>query len=173
MFFLERYAVATQTPPVFEGQMGIAAGWPPGLSDTGPAVSTTAEWSAVGFVRLRFPRYTPFGLELNVVPGYGAGANLITDALRVGCFRWHLLDIGLFRNFWKPVSVSRVNRQWDVTFGTGLEARLWHRAYLTLDWRVFMPNPYRVLTDYGDFSRLVYIEALKGGQAWLGVAWSY
>jgi hypothetical protein len=169
----DRTASAQTGRERLELQIGGATGGPLGLAlDPSPRY-TTAFVTVRAHARLRSPRYTPLAVETGAVLGYGLGANLLVDVLRAGRLRVHIFDAGVFWSRWRPVAVGRVRRAWDLTLGAGTEVRVWRKLSVTLDWRTFLPNPYRVLTDYGDFSRLVYGEALKGGQTWLGASWSW
>lgn len=170
----EAHPFALPDAPAHELRLGLGAGGPAGFIVAGnPEEATTSFFTGYAYARFRLPKMTPVALELNAVVPCGFGVNLLTDVIHLGRFRAHFFDIGIFWNAFDPVSVRRVRRSWDLTLGTGAEVRITERWAATFDWRVFLPNPYDVITGYGDFSRLVYAEALKGGQTWLGASYSW
>lgn len=156
----------------FQLKIGLAAGGPIGLQAPikGLRTHTTERYTGMATLQIRFPKVSPRVLEFYTVIPNGIGINIKNDDFQFGELRLHLLDVGLFYNRWSPVSVQRVKRKIDLTFGSGMEYRFAKSWAVTLDWRMYVPaNIFKVLTDYGDFSRLVGREAVQGGQSWLGV----
>lgn len=160
-------------PRAFETQTVVRAGGPIGFAFTPASERPEMQPMTVSFAqRFRSPKYSNFGLEAGVVLPNGAGVNLLLDAIRTENFRLHIADPGIFRNVEQEwgVSVSRLPRKWDLTFGSGADLQLCKGLWLTIDWRVFMPDPLKLKKDYvhlaGPFKR----DAVKGGQAWLGLA---
>ena len=124
--------------------------------------------------RFRLPKISPRVLELYAVAPNGFGLNIKNDDFHIGNVRFHLLDVGLFYNMWKPVSVQRVERKLDLTLGAGIEYEFGDKWVATLDWRMFLPaNLFAVLTDYGDFARLIGLEAVQGGHTWVGILYCF
>lgn len=115
------------------------------------------------------------GLEMNLVAPVGMGMNMLFDVYRGDRFRVHIIDPGVFWNVRQPLSVARVARTYDVTVGFGGEIflDLRRRVSLTVDWRVYLPDPYGILTQFGGFARPIYKEAAQGGYVWVGFAYRY
>ncbi len=134
---------------------------------------TTAPFTLRLAGQLSAPAYTPLTLEINAVIPCGFGVNLLFDVFRSDRLRVHLLDLGVFWNAFKPVSVQRLHRQFDLTAGLGVDVRVWRTLSVSADWRVFLPNPMTTLPDYADFALPMYREALKGGQLWIGAAYAW
>lgn len=159
-----------------ELRLGVAGGGPIGLLAPVAGVDrlTTEKGTGVVYLRTRLPRHSSRVLELYGVFPNGVGVNLKNDDFRLGNFRFSLLDIGVFWNARRPVSVRRVDRKLDLTFGTSVEYHFGRRWAISMDYRVFLPaNVFRMLTDYGDFARLIGREALQGGQLWGGFSYSW
>jgi hypothetical protein len=118
---------------------------------------------------LRAPKFSGIGIEINAIPlgGRGIGASLIIDLLRFENFRIHA-DLGAFWNLGEPVSVISIKRAYDLTVGGGLELKVSERLGVSVDWRAYLPEPGAFLR-YGDLAIPAYKNALKGGQACLGV----
>lgn len=160
----------------FELKLGLAGGGPIGLLKPvkGADKLTTEKVTGVVYARMRFPRLSSRILELYGVFPNGAGVNLKNDDFRLGNFRFSIVDVGLFWNAYRPVSVRRVDRKLDLTVGTSVEYLASDAWALSLDWRVFLPaDVFSILTDYGDFARLIGREAVQGGQLWLGFSRSW
>ena len=154
-----------------EMQSSAALGGPVGLAILNTRDDpTTMPFTVVVRQRLRIPTYSPLGLEASVVLPSGAGVNTVLDLFHTKNVRVHLLDLGVFRTFLRPVSVQRIDRAWDVTAGGGCDIRIAPNGWATADIRVFMPEPLKLITDYGDFARPIVEEAWKGGPVWLGYA---
>jgi hypothetical protein len=128
--------------------------------------------------RLSSPGYSGLTLEISAVLPCGAGANLLFDAYHTDAFRLHILDPGIFYNTndtalkRSAVSVDRLSRRWDMTFGLGAGLQIKSKVWLTADWRVFIPDPV-LLSRLGALSRPYIDEALKGGNLWLGMAFTW
>jgi len=158
-----------------ELSLGAGFGGTPFLGAIGGFVNeSSADMSGTASARLRLPRVSPRSLEVYTVMGYGYGLHVRNDDFHIGRLRLHLLDLGVFWDAHKPVSVARVPRTWDITLGLGAEFAVTRRISVTLDWRMFMPlDVFYVLTNYGDYSRLVGEEAVRGGQTWLGASYRW
>jgi hypothetical protein len=167
-------AFADERPPprAFETATVVMVGSPIGLAflhtEKGP---TTAPLIFSAAQRLRLPRYTPFALEASYVMSYGLGANLLIDAYRNDSLRFHL-NIGYFRYFDREhsISVDRLPRNWDMTFGPGAEVRTTDADWVTFDYRVFVPDPRMVEGRYGYLGRQYWDESIKGGMLCVGWA---
>jgi len=119
--------------------------------------------------RLRYLPSTPFALEVNLYAPYGFGLGWLLDVYRSDRLRIHAFDLGVFENMpWAKVSHSEVDRFFDVTLGCGVEWNVTGRHILSLDWRAFLPDPTKVPFRYGNYSVPFYLDALAGGQIWLG-----
>ncbi len=134
---------------------------------------TTAPFTLRLAGQIRAPKYTPVSLEISAVIPCGFGANLLFDVFQSDRVRVHLLDLGIFWNAFKPVSVQRLHRDFDLTAGLGLDVRVWKTLSVSADWRVFLPNPATTLPNYADFAIPMYVEAARGGQLWIGAAYSW
>jgi len=159
-------------PQAFETQTVARVGGPLGFAFSPASKRPEMQLMTVSFAqRVRFPKYSGLGLEAGIVLPSGAGANLLIDAVHTEDFRLHLVDPGILWNF-RPdwgVSVSELPREWDLTFGLGADLRLHKGLWATADWRVFMPDPVKLTNDYAYLGRPYALDALKGGQAWLGL----
>lgn len=159
-----------------ELRLGLAAGGPVGLLVPVDGVKriTTEPFTTTLYLRARLPKLSSRIVEVYGVLPNGIGVNFKNDDFRLGKFRFSLVDVGFFWNANRPVSVQRVRRDFDLTFGTGVEYLASETWAVSLDWRVFFPaDVFKVLTDYGDFARLVGREAVQGGQVWLGFSYSW
>jgi hypothetical protein len=156
-------------------KVGLEAGGAPFLAGSfGPVSESTADFTGVAFVRLRLPKVSPRTLELYVVDVHGIGLNVKNDDFHIGRLRLHLFDLGVFYAYGEPVTASRVPRKWDLTLGLGADYAVSRKVTIVLDWRLFAPLDFaRVLTSYGDYSRLIGEEVLKGGQTWLGISYCF
>ncbi len=155
----------------FETQTLMGGGGPIGLIGANlPEPVSTLPLSVRLAQRFRLPRWSPVALEVNFVVPIGLGVNFLCDVYRSDRVRLHLIDPGIHWNMVQPVSVTRVGRSWDVTFGAGIDVRLNGQLWLTLDWRAYLPDPSVVPYKYGDWARPIYKEAALGGQLWLGIA---
>lgn len=157
-------------PHIFEHEFVLATGGAPLL----PFVQDwnkqhTAMLSTLVAGRLRAPDYTSLGLEANVVIPYGLGLNAFVDIIRLKKARTHI-SFGVFANLIDSVSVMQIDRQLDITTGIGTEIEITPQTRLTIDWRIFLPWPWQIIPEYGDFFRPFYQEAAKGGQIWVGIA---
>lgn len=157
--------------PVFETESVIAVGGPLGL-----AIFSTYEEPttclASYFIAQRFwmPRYSFFGLELNMTLPATFGTGLLIEAIRTQHVRFHILELGISWYPMKPLSVARIKRRFDLYVGLGFDLRFWEGPRLAIEWRAYLPDPVYTITRMADFARPVYEEALKGGQLWIGAA---
>jgi len=124
--------------------------------------------------RLRWLPETPLALEASLFVPYGGGCNLLIDVFRNDRVRVHLFDPGIFWAFSPDLRVvgPKFARPFDITAGGGVEVRVWDRWVVTADWRWFFPEPFGVITTYGNFAQPMYEKALVGGQIWIGVSYS-
>lgn len=138
-----------------------------------PSESSTSKRFALNAVaRIRHPR-TPFGFEQTLILPHGTMSAMLLDAWRADRWRAHL-DLGAFIPIGgRHMSAISVERSWDVVLGLGAEALVYKRLSVTVDWRVFLPDPTTIPQRYGDFVRPVYKEAQRGGQLWLGANWVF
>jgi len=121
-------------------------------------------------VRLRHAR-SLVGLELYSTLAHGYGAAVTVDAVRVWRLRF-TLDAGVFWPVYETMSVPDVPRSFDITFGAGLEVRLYRQLVAIFNWRAYFPDP-RLVGYYGDFSFPIYKRALKEAPWWLGLGWRF
>jgi hypothetical protein len=126
-------------------------------------------------VRLRRVPETPFALEVGLYIPWGIGANLLIDIFRNDHWRIHFFDPGVFYAWQPDLRVIRpdVGRAVDITLGAGLEWQFTDRLWLTVDFRWFFPEPKRVISHYGDFSRIIYTQCAAGVQTWVGLGYSF
>ncbi|MFH1047596.1 MAG: hypothetical protein V1738_04805 [Patescibacteria group bacterium] len=125
--------------------------------------------------RLRRLPETPLGLEFGFYAPWGVGANLLIDVYRTERWRVHLLDPGVFY-VWEPrLNIVRtdVRRAVDITFGAGVEWQFAPQWWVTLDCRMYFPEPIRTIGWYGDFARRIYAASAAGVQTWLGIGYSF
>jgi hypothetical protein len=155
-------------------ELGVAAGGAPLLSSLDPTMPvTTAPRTAAVFARFRLPHVSPRAVEVFDVPGYGTGVDLQNEDLHFGRVHLHLLDVGVFHDS-APITVARVARTWDLMVGTGARIDVGRHVSLTADWRMFVPlDMWSVLSQYGDSTRLIASEAIRGGQLWGGVSYRW
>lgn len=171
-------AAAAEEPsrPPFETESVFSAGMPLGLA----FLKTKEDTSARPFVmfmaeRFRLPRYTPFGVELGYAPPGSFMGLIFIDAYQTENFRLRIFDVGLtytasHRGGTYPITVTRFNRNWDLTFGAGAEIKVTKKDWMTIDYRVFMPDPVMIETDYAALGRPYIDESLKGGLLCIGFA---
>jgi len=159
---------------IFETETVLGIGGPVGLAlmDT-KQPSTTLSCTVPLLQRIRFPAYSSFGVEVGFVFPSGVGASMLLDVFRTKNLRFPVIDIGVFKPLAIPVSVARMPRSWDATFGIGGEYRVSEKAWLTVNWRVFKPDPNKLDREYGDFALPILEEVWKGGQLWVGLAHSW
>ncbi len=153
----------------FETQTVWGLSLAPGAMAMGPE-ATTAPLTVSLAQTFRFARFSPFGLELSFVAPGGLGATLLVDAVRTRYVRVHLIDPGVVWNLLGPVSVGRVSRSADLVLGAGVDVFLTKDLTLTVNWRMYFPEPIGTISRYGDFARPIYAEAAKGGQLCFGLA---
>jgi hypothetical protein len=154
----------------FEFQIMLALGGPAGLYDDVKA--TPQPFVALLGARIRSPKHSIVGIELYELVPNGFGAATIIDVWRSEHLRVHLLDLGIFANLGKPVSVQRHQRSYDITLGGGIELRFESLSF-TFDYRMFLPDLYDTLGNYGGFSKPWYTEAAKGGVLLWGISKSF
>jgi hypothetical protein len=125
--------------------------------------------------RLRRMPETFLGLEFGFYAPWGVGANLLLDVFRNDRLRVHLLDPGVFYAWDDSFRIVRpdVERAVDITFGAGVEWQFASRWWLTVDCRMFFPEPIRTIGWYGDFARRIYAQSAAGVQTWIGVGYSF
>ena len=163
-------AQAKEEKPIVQAETLISGGGPLFLGTMEDANSHTTQVFTMRFGQtVRFPRWMPLGLEATVMVPTQAGISLLADLLIIKDFRWSI-NAGILSANRNPMSVSRVERKWDLTAGTEFSYRIHEKVRITLDWRTFLPNPSEVWTNYATFSEPIFEEALKGGQIWLGIA---
>lgn len=158
--------------PVFETESVIAVGGSVGLAIFDTYEEPTTQLASYFFAqRFRLPRYSPFGLELNMtMPSATFGAGLLIEAVNTRYVRVHILELGLSVYHMKALSVARIKRSYDLTIGCGFDLRFWDGPRLAVEWRAYLPDPVNTIARMADFARPVYEEALKGGMLWIGVA---
>lgn len=123
-------------------------------------------------LRLSYLERVPLVLEMNAVLPFGIGTNLLIYVYRDENVRVHLIDPGIFYSWLGDLSSRWMPRSFDITFGAGVEVRVRPRVSITLDWRIFMPNPAEVIPNYADWGILSYEEAAWGGELWIGVSYT-
>lgn len=165
----------TAKPSLFETSTVLFIGGPIGLLGDVPKVKDISTVPGVGGVAQRFGLrncMTP-RLELSFIPPWGFGLNLLVDVWKSDRLRIHLLDPGIFLTTYKPLSVNRFSRVYDITFGGGIEVRIGKKIWLGLNWRAYMPDPAKAVTELGEFVRPIVNEVLQGGMTWLEVSYSW
>jgi len=134
-----------------------------------------SEGGVFASARLRRLPEVPLALEANIFFGSGIGFNVLFDVYRNDWLRVHILDVGLFRSWTAKTRLTEpeVNRDYDITFGAGVEWQFAPSWWMTADFRFFMPDPFRVIGYYGDFARLIYRNCAAGVQTWIGIGHSF
>ena len=156
---------------IVEVETAISAGGPLLLAFTGYDEMIAAPATGALDVRLGLPKWSFMRLEVSTVLTHGVGANLIMDWIRIGRrVRIHLIDPGVFYIFPRispGLSVTNIPRKYDVTFGGGIDIRLNRHFGIGLNWRAYAPDACEVGVRYGNFAKVIYSEAIKGGQLWV------
>lgn len=135
----------------------------------GPVALSTATTSASLFARISIPVLSSRTVEVAWVPHHGASLVLQSGDLRLGPVKLHLLDIGVFHVTEQPLTVARVQREWDAIIGAGAELSILKHLALVVDARMFVPvDLWNVVTRYGDTARLIGEELVYGAQLWAG-----
>jgi hypothetical protein len=115
-------------------------------------------------------RHLLIGIELSSLLQAGFAADAIIYFVKLRRVAVHVIDPGIGWNaFGHYLSTPEVTRSIDLRLGAGVELRVCRRAYLTMDWKVSLPDPGFVITHYGDYGKSIFLEALKDSQLWLGV----
>lgn len=137
---------------------------------TGVTIGTNGQSGGIP-VAFRFAyERVMLGAELNLIAPYGIGANVLFYVYNGPRFSAHIFDPGIFYSWGSmEISVPTMPRAFDISAGAGVEVHIADWLTVTLDWRVFLPNPFRVMPDYADYGLRAFGEALKGGQLWFGV----
>lgn len=134
------------------------------------SMSRTYALNAVARIR---HRRTPFAFEQTIIIPHGTMSTLLIDTWRGDRWRVHL-DLGMFIPIaGHHVSAMDVDRSWDLVLGFGAEVLVYKRLAVTVDWRIFLPDPTSIPQVYGDFVRPIYQDAQRGGQLWLGTNWVF
>lgn len=112
------------------------------------------------------------GLELNVMVPYGIGANVLFYVYNGPRFAIHVIDPGVFYSWADGLEISAPSmpRALDISAGLGAEIRVNDWLAVTVDWRTYLANPFRVMSDYADYGIRSFIESLKGGQLCVGLS---
>lgn len=113
-----------------------------------------------------------FGLEVGFIMPYGFGTNLLIYVYRDNRIALHIFDPGIFWSVGPEISAPYLPRAFDITVGAGIEIRINEFLSIIADWRVFFPDPFRVVPDYADFGIRAYLDAVKGGELWVGVSFT-
>lgn len=124
-----------------------------------------------GQLGVRFTeRHMFLGIELSSLLQAGFAADALIYVVKLRPVGVHIIDPGIG---WSPfghyLSNPDVKRSIDLRLGAGVEVRVCRHAYLTADWKVSFPNPAFVITNYGDYGKTIFLDALKKSQLWLGV----
>lgn len=127
----------------------------------------------LGAFRISYLERIPLALEVSFVLPYGIGTNLLLYLYHGDRVNIHFIDFGIFYSWWRDMSSTWIPREFDLTVGCGLEVKVSEGLMITLDWRVFLADPFHVLPNYADFGLRAYGEATKGGELWFGVAYSF
>lgn len=138
-----------------------------------PSEGSKSKTFALNLVTRIRHRRTPFAFEQTIIIPHGLMSALLLDVWRGNRWRAHL-DLGIFRPIAKRhLSATNIDRSWDLVLGFGAEALVYKRLSVTVDWRMFFPDPTSVPQMYGDFVRPIYKDAQRGGQLWLGANWVF
>ena len=151
-----------------EAEMGHHGGFDATFT-TGVSIGTDGRTGGVpAFFRLSHERVF-LALEASLVAPYGIGVNLLMYVYNGPRISVHIIDPGVFYSWGgMEISAPSMPRAFDISAGAGMEVHVTDQVAITLDWRVFLPNPARVIPDYADFGLRAFGEALKGGQVCLG-----
>lgn len=166
-FFPVSASAQEQKPPSRSVELqGLAGPMGPLFLAFGPKYDqfSTRPVAIMFAARIR-PKRVYLGFEVNMVMPAGFGMNVLFDVYRGDRFRLHLVDPGVFLNALHPLSVARIKRSYDVTVGAGGEVFLGQSRKISVgfDWRVYLPDPWAILTAFSGFSRPIYNEAAQGG----------
>lgn len=121
-------------------------------------------------LRLHEP-HTFWSIETFAVIPWGFGTNFSLDLVRTKKLTIKMLDLGVFVPLVKKMSVTDINRDYDLVVGAGAT---WHHSKkisFVLDWRAYLPDP-ALIFFYGDFIRPIYTKALKEGNLCLAISFS-
>jgi hypothetical protein len=109
------------------------------------------------------------GLEASFVAPYGVGANLLFYVYNGPRISVHIIDPGVFYSWGSEISAPSMPREFDISAGLGAEVHINSWLAVTLDWRVFLPDPFHIIPAYADYGLRSFGEAVKGGELWLGI----
>ncbi|MEA3272563.1 MAG: hypothetical protein U9P90_02745 [Patescibacteria group bacterium] len=165
-FTFTSFAEEASAPFVSQGGFEMSL-----VSGAGVNLKDLENCSVFWALRLSYLPRVPFALELNAVLPFGVGANLLIYAYRDDIVRVHLIDPGIFYSWFSDISAEWMSRELDITMGAGIEVRVHPRLFVTLDWRVFLPNPAEVAPKYAEWGLLSYEEAAWGGELWIGASY--
>jgi hypothetical protein len=105
------------------------------------------------------------GIEVRMITPYGIGASALFYVYNGRYFAFHIFDPGVFYSFASmEISAPEISRAIDISAGAGVEIRPAEWMAITLDWRIFLPNPFSVIPDYSGFGEFGFVDAVKGGQ---------
>jgi hypothetical protein len=112
------------------------------------------------------------GVEASFVTPFGVGLNALFYVYNGPRFAIHIIDPGIFYSLGEGFEISSptMPRAFDISAGAGAEVRINDWLAVTLDWRVYLPDPFRVIPAYADYGFRAFLESVKGGQLWLGVS---
>jgi hypothetical protein len=133
-------------------------------------------------VKLRALKYCPFELELMAIIPYG-----FSIAAPVYIFKSERLKFYFilpFMGVYFPIS-QRLSIGWmkknaaDLMSGGGIETRfnaknqvnkkLFNHFTINVDWRAFIPNPFYLKDNFGDYGNKIFWQSLKEGEIWVGI----
>ena len=122
--------------------------------------------------RLSYLERIPLALEVSGIFPYGFGANLLIYVYRDERVLIHLIDFGIFHALGREITAPHISRDFDLVFGAGIEVVITPHFLVTLDWRVFLADPFSVLPNYADWGIHAYEKSARG-VLWLGAAYSF
>lgn len=135
-------------------------------------------------VRINFPKGCPLGLEATLLVPYGFEVAAPLYLFSSERFKFHVIlpFMGIefpFSDFQISVDWLAKGRPWNLVVGGGFEIlvsrnlfgnkKRWSRMSLNLDWRAFVPNPFRVTNDFMDYGAVIYRRSAVEGFVWTGL----
>jgi len=118
-------------------------------------------------VRLEL-KHSPVVLEVSSL-SHGFGIDFLLYAFRSKWISFHLLDPGVAFNTFGYVSTPKIPRSMDLRAGAGANGRIVDHVSWEVSWKVSIADPAKVIPNYGDYGRGIFIDALKESACVIGI----